>query len=207
MQPLQLFSGLAAADGMPVFEHFPKRNIANERDDDDCYEDELAELPYDDKPFQHPSENIGDFQDGYEHDEEKAPEVHTSGFFGMGSPMIPSQVSTPKWMKPTKRPALTIEDDSSGYEEKKKSATSYVSMSRPKKQATSYVSQTRPSPTERSSHRKKDASSYVTFSLDAKQQKVRSKSAINFIGDLSYRTLAKYLRFLTPPPLSAFWTN
>ena len=158
---------------MPVFEHFPKRNIANERDDDDCYEDELAELPYD-KPFQHPSENIGDFQDGYEHDEQEAPEVHTSGFFGMGSPMIPSQVSTPKWMKPTKRPpALTIEDDSSGYEEKKKSATSYVSMSRPKKQATSYVSQTRASPTERSSHRKEDASSFVTFSLDAKQQKVR----------------------------------
>ena len=171
----KLFSGLAAADGMPVFEHFPKRNIANDRDDDtadydDCYEDELAELPYD-KPFQHPSENVRDLQE--------APEVHTSGFFGMGAPMIPSQVSTPKWARPTRRPpALTIEEEeeSSGYEEKKKkkSATSYVSMSRPKKQATSYVSQARPRPTEeRSSHRKKDASSFVTFSLDAKQQKVR----------------------------------
>ena len=28
-----LSSGLAAADGMPVFEHFPKRNIATDRDD------------------------------------------------------------------------------------------------------------------------------------------------------------------------------
>ena len=45
---------------MPVFEHFPKRNIANDRDDDadyeDCYEDEIPETY--DRPFQHPSENL-----------------------------------------------------------------------------------------------------------------------------------------------------
>lgn len=51
--------------------------------------------------------------------------------------MIPSQVTTPKWVRPTpdptrRPPALTI-DHNSGYE-KKKGATSYVSMSRPKKQ-------------------------------------------------------------------------
>lgn len=32
---LQISSGLADADGMPVFEHFPKRNIANDRDEAD----------------------------------------------------------------------------------------------------------------------------------------------------------------------------
>ena len=177
---------------MPVFEHFPKRNIANDRDDDsaadydDCYEDELAELPYDSKPFQHPSENVRDLQE--------TQEVHTSGFFGMGAPMIPSQVSTPKWMRPTKRPpALTIKEDNSDYEEKKKSATSYVSMSRPKKQATSYVSQTRASPTERSSHRKKDASSFVTFSLDAKQQKVRLKVETNLTTTTMHFVLSTHI--------------
>ena len=186
--------GLAAADGMPVFEHFPKRNIATDRaaevDYEDCYEDEIPD-PYD-KPFQHPSENIQDFQDVYHHQQQQeAPEVHSSGFFGMGSPMIPSQVTTPKWVRPTpeptrRPPALTMDHQSqnsrsSGYEKKKKkSATSYVSMSRPKKQATSYVSHStaRPKPTERpSSHRKKDSpNSFVTFSIDSKHHQVKFHS-------------------------------
>ena len=184
--------GLAAADGMPVFEHFPKRTIDTDRaaevDYEDCYEDEITD-PYD-KPFQHPSENIQDFQDVYHHQQQEAPDVHSSGFFGMGSPMIPSQVTTPKWVRPTpeptrRPPALTMDRQShnsrsSGYEKKKKSATSYVSMSRPKKQATSYVSHStaRPKPTERpSSHRKKDSpTSFVTFSLDSNHHQVKFHS-------------------------------
>ena len=63
--------------------------------------------------------------------------------------MIPKQVTTPKWVRPTpdptrRSPALTMDNKShnSGYE-KKKTATSYVSISKPKKQGWTVFDQLR----------------------------------------------------------------